>query len=233
MKNKRILWGLIFIFAACFIIFSRFGFMQDVSIFKICVGVILAGFTISGIIHRDFTVILFSLAFICIIFSKQLHITNLTPWPVLATALFGSIGLGLLQHPGHKKKYDYSKKSTEFDKVINEADDSEVYCNTQMGSTVKYVNTTNLTSAHISCNFGATKVYFDAAKVQNSNAVINVDVSFGGVELFIPKNWNLQNNIDSFVGGVEIKGIAKSTETGPTVEINGSCKFGGITIYYV
>ena len=56
--------------------------------------------------------ILFSIAFICIIYDDWLGITALTPWTVLGAALLGSIGLSLI----FKKKSGHSPSiSFEFD----------------------------------------------------------------------------------------------------------------------
>ena len=46
----------------------------------------------------EWTGILFSLAFLAIIYADMLHIEHLTPWPVLGAALLGSIGLNMIFH---------------------------------------------------------------------------------------------------------------------------------------
>lgn len=50
----------------------------------------------NGIRNVNFWEILFSIAFICIIYDDWLGITALTPWTVLGAALLGSIGLSLI-----------------------------------------------------------------------------------------------------------------------------------------
>jgi hypothetical protein len=47
---------------------------------------------VKSLLRINFAGILFSIAFICIIYDKQLGITAATPWTVLIAALLGSIG---------------------------------------------------------------------------------------------------------------------------------------------
>ncbi|MBO0528685.1 hypothetical protein EXQ29_10995 [Clostridium botulinum] len=50
------------------------------------------------IFNNLFLSVLFPIAFICIIYDKQLGITNITPWTVLIGALLSSIGLSMVFH---------------------------------------------------------------------------------------------------------------------------------------
>ena len=96
-KNSgKILWGLFFILAAVYVVVSKLWIMPEISVFS----------------NVNFWEILFSIAFICIIYDDWLGITALTPWTVLGAALLGSIGLSLI----FKKKSGHSPSiSFEFD----------------------------------------------------------------------------------------------------------------------
>ncbi len=73
-------------------------------------------------------------------------------------------------------------KVGEYHREIEESTENSVYCSNSFGTTTKYVNSNNL-----ECSFGEMKVYFDNAVVQNKSVEICVDVSFGSVELYIPR----------------------------------------------
>ena len=76
------------------------------------------------------------------------------------------------------------------------------------------------------------KVYFDRAHVGENGAVINIDASFSGIELYIPKTWKLVNNMNVSLAGVEEKNSRNVTEE-VTVTLTGDIKFSGIEIIYV
>lgn len=95
-KGKNIFWGLLFILGAVFIVVNRLGYFQDISVLTVIFTIIVAGVLIDSIAHRSFGGILFSLAFLCILYDKPLGMEALTPWPVLAAALCGTIGLNMI-----------------------------------------------------------------------------------------------------------------------------------------
>lgn len=232
MKSKNVFWGLFFILGAAFIIFSQTGAFADISAVSIFFAVLLAAVSLYGLVHLEFVMVLFPIAIILIMFDKELHITNLTPWPVLATALLGSIGLSLIFHR-HNSKHIHDHKCFDQEVVINDPDGSEVSCYAHMGSTVKYINTKEFEKGIVDCSFGAATVYFDNAQIKGSSAVLQVNISFAGVELYIPKSWQIEQNIDVFLGGVDEKGRKDQVNEGPTLRLIGHMKFSGLTIYYV
>ncbi len=102
MKKEKIFWGLFFIFGAAFIIFGRLGYLREVSVFSLMLTIFFAAMLIKSLMHLEYTGILFSIAFLCIIYAGPLGITAVTPWPVLGAALLGSIGCHLL-FPSRKR----------------------------------------------------------------------------------------------------------------------------------
>ena len=102
-KNSgKILWGLFFILAAVYVVVSKLWIMPEISVFSVLLTVFFIWLFLNGIRNVNFWEILFSIAFICIIYDDQLGITALTPWTVLGAALLGSIGLSLI----FKKRVD-------------------------------------------------------------------------------------------------------------------------------
>lgn len=72
--------------------------------FSIILTVFFLWLFVEGIRNVNFWEILFSIAFICIIYDEPLGITALTPWTVLGAAFLGSIGLSLI-FGGKKRKW--------------------------------------------------------------------------------------------------------------------------------
>jgi predicted membrane protein len=238
MKKEKIFWGIFFILAGIFLIVSRLGYLGEVRVFSFVLTVFLIASIIMSLRHLNFVGILFPIAFICIIYDDVLGIEQLTPWPVLGAALFGSIGLSMIFHSNHQynhhRRFFCSNVNDEehFDEVIDQEDGNSFKCETTFGSSIKYVNSDDFTQGRIRCSFGAMKVYFDNAVIQSGNAVINLDVSFAGVELFIPKEWKVIDKVDTSFGAIEEKNRNISTGI-PCVTLVGSVKFAGVTIIYV
>lgn len=88
--------GLFFILAAVYVVVSKLWIMPEISVFSVLLTVFFIWLFLNGIRNVNFWEILFSIAFICIIYDDWLGITALTPWTVLGAALLGSIGLSLI-----------------------------------------------------------------------------------------------------------------------------------------
>ena len=82
MKSSKVFWGIFFILAAVYVVISKFGILPDIGVFSIILTVFFLWLFVEGIRNVNFWEILFSIAFICIIYDEPLGITALTPWTV-------------------------------------------------------------------------------------------------------------------------------------------------------
>lgn len=236
MKFKNWFLGLFFIVAAILVIANQFGYLTGLNIFTLMATIFLVGIMIKSATHLNFAGVLFPFAFLGIIFAKPLGIENLVPWPILIAALFGSIGLSLIFSKSIKKTHSNYKcenncDKEHFEQIIDTPDESTVSCKVNFGSAIKYVNTQDFRKGFFECSFGAMKIYFDNANINEEQAEIHLDVSFSGVELYIPKSWNIVDNVSTSLAGIEYTG--KSSTPTKTVTLNGKVSFSGITIIYV
>ena len=134
----RWFWGLFFIVGAALIIVNQLGCLTGISLFSLICTLLLIPIIIKSIAYRSFAGILFPIALLGIIYAEPLGITALSPWPLLAAALFGSIGLSLIFHKSHHK-YNYDQKEgnpENFDQVIN-SPDSEAFSYTHRKTKLK------------------------------------------------------------------------------------------------
>lgn len=230
MKVRNVLWGLFFIAAGGLIIANQLGYLAGIGLFSLIVTIILIPVIVKSAMHLNFWGILFPFALLGIVYAEPLGITALTPWPILAVALFGSIGLSLIF--GKTNYHHCSYHNENFDQVINEPDGDTIELGVKFGSSIKYVNADDFKRGDFGCSFGAMKVYFDNAKLNPAGAEINIDVSFGALELYIPKSWNVANKLSTSFGGVEEKNRNYNAE-GSTVILNGRVSFSGVEIIYV
>lgn len=232
MKSSKTAWGIFFILAAIYLLASKFGILLDIGVFSIVVTVFLLWVLVEGIRHVNFYEILFSIAFICIVYDKPLGIEALTPWTVLGAALLGSIGLSLI-FGAKKKKWKMEKGSIEsFGAGSEQCIGEQIRCENNFGSAIRYINSDNFENAQVENNFGALSIYFDNAIVQNDSAFVNVENNFGETNLYIPKEWKIQNNLKRSFGAVNEHGSSTGTSN-TLLYINGSANFGAINLHYI
>lgn len=241
MKSRKIFWGIFFILAAVFVVISKIGIMPDVGVLRALLTIFVIWMFVEGISHVNFYEILFSIAFVCIIYDKPLGITALTPWTVLAAALLGSIGLSMLFR-GHKYHW---KHDTGIDWEDNHGQNGyscgassqqcsgeQIRCENNFGSAIRYINSDNFRNAKLENNFGTMSVYFDNAIVQGGSASVSVESNFGEINLYLPKEWNVQNNLEHSLGTINERGRCQATST-TVLYLTGSANFGAINVIYV
>lgn len=238
MKKDNIFWGLFFILGGIFLIVSRLNLLGDFSFLTLFFTILLIAWLVRSLRYMEFGGILFSVAFLCILYDDFLHIERLTPWPVLGAAAFGTIGLSIIFKDKMHSFRGNSSSSSFVDrpnegarKPGEEVTDNQFTFSTTFSSSAKYVRSDDFSQARINCSFGEMKVYFDDAMIQNGDANIYLDVKFGGVELYLPKTWNVINHASATFGGIDEKNRSATNGT-PTVILNGDVAFGGVTIIY-
>ena len=76
------------------------------------------------------------------------------------------------------------------------------------------------------------KIYFDNAVIQKGNATVQMDISFSGVELYVPKTWTVIDQMNKSFGGMDEKGKGSSSGM-PVLTLMGDVNFSGVTIIYI
>jgi predicted membrane protein len=161
-------------------------------------------------------------ALIGCMYAEPWNITRITPWPLLIAALLVSIGLTMI--------FKDSRKKTEWKKVTQE-DSSEIMYNL-FGEINKYVNDSSFSKAVIKNTFGQSNVYFNNAIIANNHAVVEVDNSFGEVDLYLPGTWRVDVQRECAFGVVQMHGNGNADVDAPLVQILANCSFGEINIYF-
>ena len=148
INKKGVFGGILFILAGLLLIISKLGWFGDINVFTVVITIVLIACAINGLVKAKFGQLLFSLAFLAILFDERLGITELTPWTVLVAALFGTIGLNMI----FKKKiiytetYDHNggfnvnykkKKTKKYEETIDIGGGKNVHCAIVFRSTTK------------------------------------------------------------------------------------------------
>lgn len=234
--KERVFWGVFLILGAIFIIAGKLGYMQGIPVWSLIWTVVFAATLVKSLVHLNYVGIFLSLALLANVYSEQLQIQSITPWPVLGAGLLLGIGFSMIFPKKKWKKFvKYGPGNNNFsynEHVINETDGSNCKCGVNFGSSVKYINSDEFESANLEASFGGMKVYFDNAVMKNNEANLYINCSFGGMELYIPRTWKVDNHMTGCFGGAEVKGRCEWDGI-HILHINGDSNFGGVTIIYV
>ena len=210
MNSKgNVFWGIFLLVAAAFIVVGNMGLFGDISFWTIGFSIVLLAWFVRSLFKVRFGGMLFSLAFAAILFDEVLNIEDITPWPV---RIGNKVGGQL---------------------VDEQVSDDEIFkCEMAFGSSVKYVNSTNLKFVNLESSFGNLTVYFDEAKLSEGSVHISVENSFGKMSLFVPKEWDTNVNVDRAFGNVSEIG-RPTRESEAKVYIEGETNFGQLEINYI
>lgn len=228
MKKSRMLYGLYFIGIGILLLLSAYRLLGDISIWSILFGSLFGIMLVKSMMYRSWTGIFFNLAFLCCLFDEPLGITDLTPWTVLGVALCLSIGFHFLF--GSKPKKAYRRKG-EYEATMH-FDDDHLWFDTNFAESMKYVASEHFQTANVRCTFGEMKVYFDQATIID-NATLHVEASFGTIELYVPKHWQIICSVRTMFGNYEEVGNHNATTPAPVLYIEGTVQFGNVKVVYI
>ncbi len=112
-----------------------------------------------------------------------------------------------------------------------ELSDNFLEVNSTFGNIEKSIFSKDFKGGKIACTFGGGQLNFAQADFQGV-AIIDISITFGGLDLIIPSNWNLKNEVAVVFGSIEDKRkiIPGTTESQKTLILRGNIMFGGIEI---
>ena len=247
MRNRNgIFWGLFLLLSAAILVASQLHLIAyNFGVWTIIATIMLVAVLLKSLVYFMIPGTVFSLAFLAILYAKPLRITALVPWTILGAALLISIGLSMIlrpllvkHHPWMKYKYyqgyrwQGNKSFNNMDSDVKTVDQSDVDVYVKMSSSIRYVKSENFKEANIDVSMGDAKVYFENVTV-DSTATINLNVSLGGVELYVPKNWRIEKRIDNNMSGITEVGPTDVTADSPIVTIRGLVSLSGLKISYI
>ena len=79
------------------------------------------------------------------------------------------------------------------------------------------------------CSFGYIRCFMQDVVIKE-NQILNLNVSFGKADIFVPRNVNIVVVENATLGTVNNRNFNAVQEDRPTLTINAACSFGGINI---
>lgn len=239
MRRNNILAGLILILIAAIMMGSAMGIIPNIPWFKLLCSGALTVWTVKALFNRDFFGTFMSVSIIAWLFEEELMIEHLAPFPLLAAAACLGIGLNMIVGKKHKivnvtYKDGDEWKTGSFEEARKEewTDGRHVSLQNNFNSTSKYVNSAAFSSAKLENVFGSANVYFNNANVYNGEATIELQNSFGKMNIYIPSKWRATISQNSAFGHVGIFGEPNRDMDAPHVIIKADSNFGDLSIFF-
>lgn len=143
-------------------------------------------------------------------------------WPLIIIA----VGVGLLLHAFERQQYGIAGRAASSDPM---AEGFAVF-----GNTKRRIDSQDFRGGKASSVFG--EVIFDLrnATMTVDEAVIDLDVVFGAVKIFVPQTWLVQVKAANVFGGVDDKTLPPRPDPNvktPRLIIAGNVVFGGISLF--
>jgi hypothetical protein len=233
----RVFWGVAFLLAAVAVVCSALGVVTfGVNIGWVLLAILLIAIAAASLVNLNWWGVFIPLAGLGTIANIQ---TDYLPqldgqigalWIV---AVLVAIGFSILFH-SHRGSFNIGDFYEQTDDNLDDnTDKSVVRATTKFGETVKYIDSDDLEKVCLKCSFGSQKIYFDNATPSKKGIDLQIDCSFGGIELFVPKNWSIVNGVNVVAGGISEKGRAVLTDKSPELRLSGSLNFSGVEIVYI
>lgn len=237
-------WGVFFVLAAGILITSQLGVLTvHIGFWTLLLAMFLVAALVESLMHISVGGIVFSLAFLAILFAKPLGIAQLAPWTILGAAVLLTIGLSMIFRPRwcwqgrfsdhhgenwHGGRHGWGRSVD----TITDVNDSETVVDVNMSSSIRYLQSDNLKSVRINSSMGNAKVYFDDVVLSPEGAVAWVDNSFGGVELYVPKEWQVRIDLSTDFGTFGERGENAGSADQKLV-VKGRTSFGSVVVFYI
>ena len=233
---KKVFWGVFFLLAAAAVIFSQIGDFQKLGLWTILMTVALVGIIIQSAVHRSFGGVFVPLAILYWSYQKPFDLPFIHLWVLILTGVFISIGLSFI----FKKKpwtecgpfvgvFTGGDQNSGFDEMSG--DENHPVVQVKFGASTRYLRSDALESVKIDVSFGAAEVYFQDVTPHPNGTDVYLNCSFSGVELYIPRAWNIQNSASATLGAVDGHGSFGNGGDGvPTIRIHGNVSLGAVEV---
>jgi len=238
MKHRNWFWGIFFLAAGFFIIANQLGGFVQLGFWSIAASVLLAATLIGSIVELNFFGITVSAALLYSIYQKPMGWPVISVWLLLWTAILISIGLGMIFHNRMHRRWKKWSRCGDNIGVRGPSDEyvdgDSVSINESFNEVSKYLHADCLRQANISSSFGKLNVFFDNVKLSPNGAEVYVDVSFGKIEMYVPKEWRVIDQIHTSAGAVSNNPRAGAAyPDAPILTVKGRVSFGNLEFRYV
>lgn len=155
-------------------------------------------------------------------------------WPVLLVLLGLSIIWGAFGRRSHwsgrcgRSRVSYTIDGGHGTRQIDP--DSTLDVNAIFGGSDRVVTSQDFRGGSISTIMGGCDIDFREASIAGGEAVLDVSVVFGGVEMRVPEDWKVVVRLNAILGGVDDKTRKPAGDGNKTLILSGNVIFGGLEV---
>jgi hypothetical protein len=148
-------------------------------------------------------------------------------WPVLLLLL----GIAIIT--GKRHRYSPPRGWDKETPVVVTEDADMLRVDAMFGGRKEVVTSRNFKGGVVRATFSGVEINLSGAEGGDEPMILEVQVSFGGVEIIIPAHWDVQNEIQPTLGSVEDQRSVRTPDAGTAPKLlilRGSCSFGSVEI---
>lgn len=223
MKKRSIFWGIVLICTAVLILLNSILGSLDlprisgIPIVRLLLGVLCIAWIIDLLFHNDWRVIFYPLAFLFMLFQKDIaqwiHAPGeklISNWIVLLCAVLLHIGASILFPKRRSKDLKNRQK------------------NNQFASFSQYIDCADFTNRKVEVNMGKCDVYFENIDLYPGDATLEIDLNMGKVLLHVPADWAVVPEVHNNMGSLHIS--PSTGGEGKRLTVTGENNMGEIRI---
>ncbi|HHT77642.1 MAG TPA: hypothetical protein GXZ67_07155 [Clostridiaceae bacterium] len=229
------LFGLVLIAFAVLLGLHALGIADDYFYVKVVFSVLLGGISIYSLFRLRFVVTFLPVVGVLYIWRDMLGIENVNFWALALPAFLLGVGMSMIVHRSHPERAFvwHTNLEANSDEDI-QANDAEGYVSAscRFGEKTRYIHLQTLKKVVLDLQFGEMKIFFDPTAIAEQGLVIHANVSFGELELTVPRTWEIDNHVSVFAGTVTEPQVI-SGEARTKVKLVGNVNFAEITIHYI
>jgi predicted membrane protein len=136
-------------------------------------------------------------------------------------------GLVMIFRHGKKKPW------TGYTDMMNTASNMTLNADILFGGRKEIVTSKEFKGGRVAATFGGAEINLTQADSTEKEIILDLRATFGGIELLVPSDWDIQNEIQPILGSVEDQRTIRyipSLSAKKTLILQGSCFCGGIEI---
>lgn len=223
MKKRHVWIGLIMLVMAALIVCSRYNLLGNVEVFDVTVTALMIYAMIDGVRRKSFFLLFFPLAIIGILYDTELHLTAITPYPILVIATLLSCGLRLI-FPG---KTDVMQNGNTETKQTSRIDFSA-----KCSGASWHPDAQNIREVFVRNMFSGNELCLDKVGIEGPVLELYLYSSFSGTDVYIPQNWTVVDHTKKTCSVLNISERACDVSD-KTVHLYGKIRFSNVDIKYM
>lgn len=150
-------------------------------------------------------------------------------WPALI--ILGGLAIAFRPRRDRDKCYPGQRHGRFMDTSIHTENNLSI--DVTFGAKKEVVTSKDFKGGLVSVTFAGCEINLTQADIGDEPAILDCRVSFGGLEIILPANWEIKNEVDPSFGNVEdarTLQTATASDAKKVLILRGTCSFGSIEL---